>query len=271
MQPKNTIFSQTSEKCGFVRIRTAAPCQNKARREEGARTVVKKAACIFLALALVLPLTAAADDGREEKIIYLTFDDGPGIYTARLLDVLHRYGVQATFFLVNTDTSMEYLLGRMVRDGHAIGIHSYSHDFKTIYSGDEAFMKDLYAMQALIADKCGVKTTLMRFPGGSSNTVSRRYCYGIMSRLTKRVRQEGFAYFDWNVDSGDACGCHDTEAIYRNIICGIEGKSRAVVLQHDINGSSVAAVERVILWGRANGYVFRPLTEQVICRHRVQN
>lgn len=234
--------------------------------------MVRKMACILAVLVLTLAVSASADDGQEDKVIYLTFDDGPGCYTAQLLDVLGKYDVKATFFLVNTGTQMEGTLHRMVQEGHSIGIHSYSHDFKKIYSSDEAFMEDLYQMQQLIYEKCGVWTTLLRFPGGSSNTVSRRYCNGIMSRLTKRVTAEGFYYFDWNVDSGDAYGCPDREKIYQKVIAGIKNKRCAVVLQHDVNGCSVQTVERIILWGKRNGYAFRELTtDSPACCHSVQN
>lgn len=237
------------------------------------RNVVKKLVCILSVLVFALTIPAAADDmPQQEKVIYLTFDDGPSIYTAQLLNTLAQHDAKATFFLVNTGTDMEHLLQRMVNEGHSVGIHSYSHDFKTIYSSDESFMEDLYAMQRLIYEKCGVLTTLMRFPGGGSNTVSRRYCCGIMSRLAKRVCAEGFTYFDWNVDSGDAYGCPDPEKIFQKVISGIRGKDRAVVLQHDVNGCSVQTVERIILWGKRNGYVFQALTENSDpCRHRVQN
>lgn len=233
----------------------------------------KKLVCIFMLLILLSAIPVAAEETTPpEKVIYLTFDDGPSVYTAQLLDILKKHDVKATFFLVNTGLDMDNLLTRMVNEGHSVGIHSYSHDFKTIYSSDDGLMEDIYAMQRLIYEKCGVLTTLLRFPGGGSNTVSRRYCRGIMTRLTKKVTAEGFTYFDWNVDSGDAYGCPDPEAIYQKVISGIRGKDSAVVLQHDVNGCSVQTVERIILWGVENGYAFRALTENSApCRHRVQN
>lgn len=227
-------------------------------------------AAVLLGTACAVRAEASAD--AEEKVVYLTFDDGPSSYTAQLLDILGKYDAKASFFLVNTGVDMEKLLCRMAREGHAIGIHSYSHDFAAVYASEDAFMDDLYAMQALIFEKCGVRTRLLRFPGGSSNTVSRKYAQGIMSRLTQRVTGEGFVYFDWNVDSGDAYGCHDPERIYQNVIRGIRGKRRAVVLQHDVNGCSVQTVEKIILCGKDNGYVFRALGEDAPeCHHRVQN
>ncbi len=231
----------------------------------------------FLTVAMILlfmAVPARADDmpQEEEKVIYLTFDDGPSAYTRQLLRVLDKYGAKATFFLVDTGLCDEELLQTMLSGGHSIGIHSQSHDFKTIYCGEDAYMEDLYAMQNLIREKAGVTTTLMRFPGGSSNTVSRRYSKGLMSRLVERVEEAGFQYFDWNVDSGDADGCLDTERIYRNVIAGIRGKKQAVVLQHDVYPCSVRAVERILLWGRENGYCFQALTTQSpVCHHTVQN
>ncbi len=225
-------------------------------------------------LLLFTAVPAAADDmpPSSEKVIYLTFDDGPSIYTRQLLRVLDRYNAKATFFLVDTPSCTEDLLQTMVARGHSIGIHSLSHDFEVIYSSDGAFLEDMYAMQALIQEKTGESTMLLRFPGGSSNTVSRRYSKGIMSRLVDRVEADGFQYFDWNVDSGDAAGCRDTEKIYRNVISGIRGKDSAVVLQHDVYSCSVRAVERILIWGRENGYSFRALDAQSpVCHHRVQN
>lgn len=233
---------------------------------------MRKILIFTLCLLAALPrLPATAQAAQPEKVIYLTFDDGPGPYTERLLDVLAQHNAHATFFLVNTGYRMDALLNRMVQEGHGVGIHSLSHDFRVIYSSEEAFWADLRGMQELIREKTGVETNLMRFPGGSSNTISRR-SQGIMSRLTRQVTEAGFCYFDWNVDSGDAWGCADEEAIYRNVIGGIRGKTTAVVLQHDIHAHSVRVVERILQWGEANGYRFLALTaDSPCCHHRVQN
>ena len=229
-------------------------------------------ALVLLAAFGALPVAADDMPQEPEKVIYLTFDDGPSAHTRQLLCLLERYDAKATFFLVNTDQCSADLLQAMAEGGHGIGVHSLSHDFKTIYSSEEAFLEDLYAMQNLIREKTGITTTLMRFPGGSSNTVSRRYSRGIMSRLVDAVTEAGFQYFDWNVDSGDAAGCLDTERIYQNVISGIRGKDRAVVLQHDVYGCSIRAVERILVWGRNNGYSFQALTAQSpVCHHPVQN
>lgn len=204
------------------------------------------------------------------KVIYLTFDDGPGPYTDQLLDILAKYDVKATFFVLNASNIS--IVKRMADEGHSIGLHSTNHNYREIYTSEEAFYADMYKLQAIVESYTGEKTYLVRFPGGSSNTVSRRYCEGIMTQLTQSLPENGFRYFDWNVSSGDASSATTAEEVYRNVINGISGKKSAVVLQHDIKGFSVAAVEKIILWGLANGYTFLPLTEDSpSCAHRVQN
>ena len=193
------------------------------------------------------------------KIIYLTFDDGPGIHTKQLLDVLAAYGAKATFFVVDSDYG--YMMKEIVRRGHSIGIHSVTHDYEEIYASPEAFFEDLYAMQDIIYQNTGVRTTLMRFPGGSSNTISRRYSEGIMTKLTQAVQDAGFQYFDWNVLSGDAGETTKTEEVINFVIEGVQQHRVSVVLQHDIHYYSVAAVEKILQWGKRNGYRFLALQE----------
>ena len=204
------------------------------------------------------------------KIIYLTFDDGPGNDTGRLLDILDKYDVKATFFM-NYTGAIGYA-SRMAAEGHAIGNHTASHNFARIYSSEEAFFNDLYYMQSVLADLTGQTTYLIRFPGGSSNSVSKAYCEGIMTQLVQSVREQGFRYFDWNVDSNDAGGATTAEEVFRNVTQGISGKKTAIVLQHDVHSFSVDAVESIIIWGLANGYTFLPLNEgSPSCAHGVYN
>jgi len=201
-------------------------------------------------------------------VIYLTFDDGPSQHTPRLLEVLKKYNVKATFFVVG-NAALGYL-DDIVDGGHAIAIHSDTHNYDKIYASEDAFFADLYAIQDKIYQRTGVMTTLMRFPGGSSNMVSR-FNQGIMTRLTKAVEAAGFQYFDWNVDSKDAGGAKTADEVYRNVINGVKSKSVSVVLQHDIHGYSVDAVERIIQWGLANGYTFEALTPSSPTAHHPVN
>ena len=192
----------------------------------------------------------------EGKVIYLTFDDGPSAYTEDLLEVLRKYDVKVTFFVCNTDCVD--VLKKIAEDGHAIGIHSVTHDYKTIYASEEAYFADLFQMQSIIEEHTGIKTTLVRFPGGGSNTVSR-FNPGIMTRLSQALHDMGFQYFDWNVDSDDAGRSKTTKKVLRNVKKGVEDVDVAIVLQHDVKKYSVKAVEDIILWGLEEGYEFRAL------------
>ena len=197
--------------------------------------------------------------GPENKVIYLTFDDGPGPYTSELLDILKYYGVKATFFVTNQfGSDYRDLIGRAYNEGHAIGIHTYSHDYSYIYSSEEAFFEDFMAMQEIVRQQTGSYTRLYRFPGGSSNTVSA-YNPGIISRLVQALTDLGYKYYDWHVVSGDAGETTKTSVVVENVTTGIEENwlSYSVVLQHDIKDFSVDAVEDIIIWGLENGYEFR--------------
>lgn len=242
----------------------------------------KKAACIPIAndnsdwaKHLVMSNTKLAvkpQNNADKKVIYLTFDDGPGCHTPRLLEVLDRYNVKATFFVCNTDYA--YLIDDIANAGHTVGMHTYSHNYSRIYSGIDAFYKDLYAMRDVIRSYTGINPVIMRFPGGGSNLVSKKYCFGIMTQLTQSVQDRGLYYFDWNVDSDDAGSTKSTEGVVKNIINGISGSSRKnyYVLQHDIYGFSVDAVEKVIIWGLQNGYTFKAITpDSAVCHHSVKN
>lgn len=208
----------------------------------------------------------------DGKVIYLTFDDGPGAHTERLLSVLKKYNVKATFFVCKTNRLD--LLDDIVNQGHAIGIHSVTHRYEKIYASDDAFLEELYQMQDIIHQYTGVKTTLMRFPGGSSNRSSLKYNAGIMTRLTKAVQSQGFQYFDWNVLSGDAGETEITAQVVQNVINGIQKnkKDYSIVLQHDPMGFSVDAVEQIIQWGLRNGYTFLPLRpDSPTCHQTIKN
>ena len=202
--------------------------------------------------------------------VYLTFDDGPCAYTPQLLDILAEYGVKATFFVTGQFPSYEYLIEREFREGHAVGVHTLTHDF-AIYSSASTYFSDLYAMEEIVRKQTGDYTDIIRFPGGSSNLVSRKYCEGIMSELVGMVEEQGYSYFDWNVSSGDT-GTTDPAEIYQNVVSGIQGKNTAVVLMHDLKPATIAAIPDIIDWCLERGYSFGTLCgEMKPIHHGVQN
>lgn len=195
---------------------------------------------------------------KTGEIIYLTFDDGPSPYTANLLDILKKYGIKATFFV--TGAGDESLITREYNEGHAIGLHTMTHRYDLVYSSPEAFFAELDAVQARVKNATGKTTNLVRFPGGSSNTISRRYDHGthIMSYLAQETTNRGLVYFDWNVDSNDAGTAKTAGEVYTNVVTTLK-PGESVVLQHDNRDFSVAAVESIIQYGLEHGYTFAKL------------
>lgn len=192
------------------------------------------------------------------KIVYLTFDDGPSIYTNELLDILKKYNVKATFFV--TGHGEDSLIRREYDEGHKIALHTNTHDYSYVYSSVDNYFNDLYAVKDRVKRITGEDTNLIRFPGGSSNTVSMNYTPGIMSVLVNEVRNRGFYYFDWNVSSGDGGSPTVPDVIYNNVVSSLKDGS-SVVLQHDTKKYSIDAVERIIQYCQANGYTFATLKE----------
>lgn len=207
-----------------------------------------------------------------DKVIYLTFDDGPGPYTSQLLSILDTYNVKATFFVTNTKPDYQNLIATEAAKGHTVAIHSATHNYGKIYASTDAYFDDLYAMNDIIKAQTGSGASIIRFPGGSSNAVSKKYCTGIMSELVADVSEQGFLYCDWNVSSGDAGGTTNTDTVVSNVISGVQKNNVSVVLQHDIKQFSVNAVEQIIQWGLSEGYTFLPLTtSSPMVHHGVAN
>lgn len=205
-----------------------------------------------------------------DKVVYLTFDDGPGKYTQELLDVLEEYNVKVTFFVTGAYPDYQNLIAKAAKAGHAIGLHTYSHKYDEIYASEDAYFQDLNAIGAIVKEQTGYETSLIRFPGGSSNTVSN-YTPGIMTQLTEAVNDMGYQYFDWNVDSDDAGSAKDAKTVAWNVCSGIAKNNVSVVLQHDVKSYSVAAVEAILAWGIENGYTFLPLTSASPTAHHGVN
>lgn len=200
------------------------------------------------------PIVATGD-----KVIYLTFDDGPCAYTKTLLDILDKYNVKATFFVTGANPSYYYLIGEAHRRGHTIAIHTYSHKYGEMYTSLDAYWADFNKIRDIVVEQTGEEPWLVRFPGGTSNTVSKKYCPGIMSALAEELPAKGYSYCDWNVSSGDAGGATTEQAVINNVINGCSKKSTSIVLQHDIKNFSVNAVDNIIEWGLANGYTFKAM------------
>lgn len=220
-----------------------------------------------------------AKEKQEEEnakgIIYLTFDDGPSSdITPQILDILEQKKIKATFFVVNYSNQNEELIKREANTGQTIGLHGYTHTYSEVYQSTDTCMENFKKIQEKVMQATGKKSNIIRFPGGSSNTVSKKYCEGVMTDLTQRVVNEGFKYFDWNVDSNDAGNAKTSEDVYNNVISGIKENRRNVVLMHDFtkNEKTVNALSSIIDYGLENGYVFRKITDETpMVTHSVNN
>ena len=204
-------------------------------------------------------------------MIYLTFDDGPSNVTGEILDVLKRKGVKATFFV----TSPNEYTKRAFDNGHTIGLHSYTHDYGYIYANSINYFNDLNSISDRVYNVVGIRSKIIRFPGGSSNTVSRNYNRGIMTYLTNEVVNRGYTYFDWNVDSNDAgSDIYNSTNIYYNVISHLSHDKTNVVLMHDSGSHSatVEALRNIIRYGKENGYTFKAITDSTpVIIHGVNN
>lgn len=215
------------------------------------------------------------EDLKGKSIIYLTFDDGPtSSTTPKILKILRKQNVKATFFTINYSEENEKYIRKEAEEGHTVAIHGYSHDYKKIYSSEKAFMKNLKKQQKKIFKSTNNKVWIFRFPGGSSNLVSRHYKKGIMKKLVKVTKKAGYIYHDWNVDSGDAGGARNEKDVYRNVVKGLKKKRGNIVLMHDFSGNykTVNALKKIIKYGKKHGYEFRAITESTpVVHHNVQN
>ena len=192
---------------------------------------------------------------NQPGTIYLTFDDGPreGI-TNVILDILKEEGVKATFFVTNGGP--DELIKRIYDEGHSIGLHTSTHDYSYVYSSSDNYFADLDVVHQRVLRITGLDSRIIRFPGGSSNTISKRYNLGIMSYLTKEVLNRNYKYYDWNIDCGDTGSARDKDKIYQNVVNNIALDKVNIILMHDIKTYTRDALQEIIRYGKANGYVF---------------
>ncbi len=205
--------------------------------------------------------------GNEElydgyRKVYLTFDDGPSVNTSAILDILDRYGVKATFFVIMREgASYEKLYRRIVDEGHTLGMHSTSHRYSEVYAGEEAFIEDTKALRDFLYMVTGTESNFYRFPGGSSNRVStvpmETYC--------KLLHENGIEYYDWNVSARDAVNpIPDADTVYWNVRSGLSDHDEAIILFHDMasKGSTVQALPRIIEYIQSlDNTVILPITD----------
>ena len=216
--------------------------------------------------------TVLVSERGKAGTIYLTFDDGPQSGTTDvILDILKEEGVEATFFVTNKGP--DYLIKRIFDEGHTVALHTATHNYATVYASVDAYFSDLNIVNERVKRITGSYSYIIRFPGGSSNTVSRRYSQGIMTTLTQEVVNRGYKYYDWNISSGDAAGGSPTpEQIKNNVVYSLKKNKINMVLMHDIKTYTRDALRSIIKYGKENGYTFEKITmDTEMVRQRVNN
>ena len=195
-----------------------------------------------------------------ENVCYLTFDDGPSEQTPAILDILDRYQVKATFFIVGSKVQ-KYpdIVKDAVARGHTIGIHTNTHVYKDIYASVEAYLADFNAAYQHLFELTGVKAEVFRFPGGSIN----QYNKGIYQPIIAEMLRRGFAYYDWNASAEDAVGKPTAQSVVQN---ALSSKAKMpIVLMHDSTYTTATAegLPKIIEGFQARGFSFGVITPDV--------
>lgn len=203
---------------------------------------------------------------NETGVIYLTFDDGPSSETTpAILDILNKYNIKATFFVTAKNAD---LISREYNEGHQIALHTATHNYSYIYSSPESYFEDLQTVSDYVFNATGYRSMMIRFPGGSSNTVSRHYYKGIMSVLATETLNRGFTYYDWTLDSGDTHKGNTTDYIYKTVVNNLKPNKENIILCHDIKINTKNTLEQIINYGLNNKYTFKKIDENTGIIHQ---
>ncbi|MCD8050599.1 MAG: polysaccharide deacetylase [Clostridiales bacterium] len=205
-------------------------------------------------------------DDNTQKIVYLTFDDGPSeTVTQEILDVLEQYDAHATFFVTAQYGTKEHrseMYQAILDAGNTIGLHSYSHSYQKIYASVESYLEDLNQIWQEVYDATGYEAALIRFPGGSVNSYNGEFYSELIAEVTRR----GFTYHDWVVSSGDAEGDNiPASTISSAVINACEDRTKSIVLLHDTDAkrTTLEALSTILKELTAQGYEFRALDASV--------
>lgn len=198
------------------------------------------------------------------KTVFLTFDDGPSERTKEILKILKEKNVKATFFVIgNTSETGKSLMKQIVEEGHTIAPHTYTHEFKKIYSSVKSYLDDFYKIFKLIYETTGQKPNIFRFAGGSNTTFNK----SIRKELIAEMLRRGFFYYDWNLSTGDAAqkGLMPVEKCLSNVLNYSAKYNSAVVLMHDARPktTTVQALPSLIDGLRKQGFSFDKLSNQI--------
>lgn len=216
---------------------------------------MKRFVLLLLALCMALPAMACAEEAQPQRVVYLTFDDGPKKDTPELLALLEELDVPATFFLVGLSVRAFPEYAKMIVDaGYTVGCHSMTHSYSRLKSGMDYVGRDLTRFTELMRETVGedFSTDLYRFPGGSSSYASGTKTF---------VRDQGYAWFDWNVMTGDAQYTFKSDAeMLDYTLSQVKDKEVIILLMHEAKVRTRRILPELVAYFRENGYTFRALS-----------
>ncbi|WP_410770803.1 polysaccharide deacetylase family protein [Fontibacillus sp. BL9] len=196
-------------------------------------------------------------ENENEKVVYLTFDDGPSKLTDEVLSILKEEEVTATFFVLGEHAKQSpEIIRRTAEAGHAIGNHTYNHEYSDLYSSFPRFWNQIKQTEEVLCEITGERPVMLRAPGGTYGHFDETYF--------KLLEQGGYKVFDWDVDSGDSRRKGVPAAEIVKNATSEKLKNEMIVLLHDGTGhaESVKALPEIIKFYKKHGYVFRVLTPE---------
>ena len=207
----------------------------------------------------------------DKKIAYLTFDDGPYYNTYKVLDILDKYNVKATFFTTsingqkcfdNKNADCLVLYKEYLKRGHTIANHTFTHGiFKGLYSSTDSFMDAVIKQEEIIKEQTdGYITNIVRFPGGS------RTAGKLKNPIIEKLREKGYGWVDWTAEDGDGKGLESSSQAWSNLKPEIDEKIE-VILLHDFNNITTSILPEIIEYALANGYEFKRIDENTTIKH----
>ncbi len=197
---------------------------------------------------------------KKEKTVYLTFDDGPSRHTDKILRILGKYNIKATFFAVGkNDPKSKKIMRQIVEEGHTLAPHSYTHAYNKIYTSVDSFLDDFKKINDLLYETTGVRQNILRFPGGTVNVYNRR----IFRELSAEMLRRGYTFYDWDVSAADATKSATADSVMKSIIYGVHENRRNIVLMHDTSEKTLKALEKTIIYLKNKGFAFDRLTNEV--------
>ena len=197
---------------------------------------------------------------KEEKRVFLTFDDGPSkSITPQILDLLKQEQIKATFFVLGKNVEKNpSIVKRAYEEGHYIANHGYSHEYGSIYESTDSLLAEYNRTEDVIRkaiENESYSSHLFRYPGGSSGGK-----YKEIKKEAKTILEANQIYYlDWNALTKDAEGAKTKEQQLENLAGTVGEKSSVVVLMHDSSSKTVTyeTLPDIIAFFRERGYQFK--------------